>query len=105
MRRIVIAACVLLAACGGAQVPVHNGYKSEKAKPWKKPKALAFDDKMEAKAEGDLSYPDMRRAKWFVLDLPANGELAIRLEITPPGDATNEDFDSSAWRSSTPTTG
>jgi hypothetical protein len=93
MRRIVIASCVVLAACGGAQIPTHAGYKSEKAKPWKKPKALAFDDKMETKAEGDLSYPDMRRARWFLLDVPANGELTLRLEITPPGDATNEDFD------------
>ncbi len=82
-----------LGACGGPKVPQHAGYKNEKVKPWKKPKVLAFDDKLEAKAEGELSYADMRRARWFMVDLPANGELSLRLEITPPGDATNEDFD------------
>src|SRR6185295_2102626 len=41
----------------------------------------------------DLSYPDMRRAKWFEVALPANGQLTLNLEITPPGDAVNEEFD------------
>jgi hypothetical protein len=80
-------------ACGGPQIPTHNGYKPKEAKPWKKPKALKFDDKGETKAEGDLSYPDMRRAKWFELALPSNGQLALTLEVTPPGDAVNDDFD------------
>lgn len=84
---------MVVAACGGPQVPQHSGYKSDKSKPWKKPKALAFDEKGETKTEGELSYPDMRRAKWFSVDLPANGELSLRLEITPPGDATNDEFD------------
>ena len=82
-----------LAACGGPQIPSHNGYKPKEAKPWKKPKVLKFDDKMEAKADGDLSYPDMRRARWFELALPSTGQLTIALEITPPGDAVNDDFD------------
>jgi hypothetical protein len=74
-------------------VPQHNGYKNDKVKPWKKAKALKFDDKMETKTEGDLSYPDMRRAKWFSLDMPSDGEVTLKVEINPPGDATNEDFD------------
>jgi len=82
-----------LTACGGPQIPTHNGYKPKEAKPWLKPKVLKLDDKMEAKAEGDLSYPDMRRAKWFQLALPSNGQLALTLEATPPGDAVNDDFD------------
>jgi len=82
-----------LTGCGGPQIPTHNGYKPKEAKPWKKPKVLKFDDKGEAKAEGDLSYPDMRRAKWFELGLPANGQLQLTLEVTPPGDAVNDDFD------------
>lgn len=92
----VIASIVLataVAACGGPQVPSHNGYKPKEAKPWKKPKSLKFDDKGEAKAEGDLSYPDMRRARWFEAALPSNGQLTLNLEVTPPGDAVNEDFD------------
>ncbi len=94
MRGLVVLGLLLAAtACGGVQVPTHNGYKSATAKPWKKPKQLKLNDKGEAKAEGDLSYPDQRRASWFAIDTPANGTLDLRLEITPPGDATNDDFD------------
>jgi len=94
MRWIVLVLSVAAAAaCGGPKVPVHNGYKSEKAKPWKKAKPLAFDDKGEAKVEGDLSYPDMKRAKWYAIDLPSSGQLSVKLEITPPGEAVNDDFD------------
>ncbi len=84
---------IVVAACGGAEIPQHNGYKSATAKPWKKAKQLKFDDKGEAKAEGDLSYPEMRRAAWFLADLPSNGDLDVRVEITPPGDAVNDNFD------------
>jgi hypothetical protein len=96
MRWIVPISIVLvgiLGGCGGPQIPTHNGYKPKEAKPWKKPKALKLDDKMEAKADGDLSYSDMRRARWFEVALPSNGQLAITLEVTPPGDAVNDDFD------------
>jgi hypothetical protein len=93
MRRIVIVLGVILGACGGTKIPVHSGYKSDKAKPWTKAKAIPFDEKMEAKAEGDLNYGEMRRARWYSIDVPSNGELGLKLEVTPPGDATNEDFD------------
>ena len=96
MRWIVPLSIVLagaLSACGGPQIPTHNGYKPKEAKPWKKPKALKFDDKGEAKAEGDLSYPDMRRARWFEAALPSSGQLTLSVEVTPPGDAVNDDFD------------
>lgn len=84
---------LFVAACGGPQIPQHNGYKmGDKAKPWKKPKTLKWDDKGEAKAEGELSYPDYRRAIWYAADLPAHGELDLRLEITP-GDNVGDDFD------------
>lgn len=92
MRRFVLA-LVVLGACGGAQIPLHSGYKSDKLKPWKKPKAIVLDDKSEGKAEGDLNYKDYKRAKWFSIDIPANGELALKLEITPPGDEANDEFD------------
>lgn len=84
---------LIVAACGGTQIPTHNGYKgADKAKPWKKSKTLKWDDKLEGKAEGDLSYPEMRRAAWFTADLPQNGELDLRLEVTP-GDNVGDDFD------------
>jgi hypothetical protein len=91
--RWIVSLSIVVAACGGPQIPTHNGYKPKEAKPWKKPKALKFDDKMEAKADGEVSYPDMRRARWFQIDLPSNGQLSLMLEITPPGDAVNDDFD------------
>lgn len=84
---------IVLVACGGPEIPAHNGYKPKEAAPWKKPKLLKFDDKQEAKSEGDLSYPAMKRARWFEVDLPSPGQLALSVEITPPGDAVNEDFD------------
>jgi len=93
MRWIVPALVAVLCACGGVKVPKHSGYKSEKVKPWKKPKLLTWDEKLEAKAEGDLEYKSYQRARWFAVDLPAQGELTLRLEITPPGEQTNEDFD------------
>jgi hypothetical protein len=94
MGRVSVLLLFIVAACGGAQIPAHNGYKGgSKAKPWKKAKTLKFDEKMEAKVEGDLSYPDQKRAAWFVADLIQPGALDLRLEITPPGEAVNEDFD------------
>lgn len=92
--RWIVPVLFAVAACGGTQIPTHNGYKGgDKAKPWKKPKTLAFDDQGEAKADGDLSYAGFKRARWYQVNLPANGELALRVEINPPGDATNEEFD------------
>jgi hypothetical protein len=84
---------LLVAACGGPQIPQHNGYKSDKVKPWKKAKTLKFNDKMEAKSEGDLNYAAMRRAAWFNVETPSHGQLDLRVEITPPGDGVNENFD------------
>jgi hypothetical protein len=82
--RWIVSLCLLLAACGGPQIPAHNGYKPKEAKPWQKAKTLKFDDKLEAKTDGDLSYPDMRRAHWYQLTLPSNGQLQLQLEVTPP---------------------
>ena len=73
---------------------MHNGYKGgDKAKPWKKAKALKFDDKMEAKAQGELNYATYKRAAWFVADLPSAGQLDLKLEITPPGEGGDDEFD------------
>jgi hypothetical protein len=91
--RWIVSLTVVLMACGGPQIPAHNGYKAKEAKPWNKPKVLKFDDKQEFKADGDVSYPDMRRARWYQVETPSNGQLALTVEITPPGDAVNDDFD------------
>jgi hypothetical protein len=73
-----------LAACGGTKVPTHPGYKSVKAKPWEKPKVLKLE-KNAAKAETDLDYARYKRAKWFAVDLPGPGSLAVQIEVTPGG--------------------
>src|SRR5690349_14456099 len=93
MRWIVLIG-VVLAACGGTQVPLHSGYKNDKSKPWKAAKKLKIDEKTsEFKADGDLNYAQYKRARWYALDLPSHGTVTIKLEITPPGEAANEDFD------------
>lgn len=85
---------LFVAACGGPQIPSHNGYKGgSKTKPWRKAKSLKFDDKYEAKVEGDLSYPDRKRAAWYVANLERPGRLDLKLEIIPPGEDVNDEFD------------
>ena len=95
MRWIVPALVGVLfaSACGGVDIPQHAGYKSAKSKPWKTPKVLEWDEKLEAKADGELHYKSYKRARWYAFDIRAPGEVGLRLEITPPGDETNEDFD------------
>ena len=93
MRRFVLASVVVLGACGGTSIPVHTGYKNNQTKPWKKPKAIVLDERSEGKVEGDLDYKDYKRARWFSVDVPANGELTLKLEVTPPGDEANDEFD------------
>jgi hypothetical protein len=94
MGRVGLLLLLIVAACGGAQVPQHNGYKGgKKIQPWKKAKTLKWSDSMEAKAEGNLSYAKQRRAAWFTAELPTAGQLEVKLEITPPGDEINEEFD------------
>jgi hypothetical protein len=94
MGRLPVLLLLIVAACGGAQVPTHNGYKGgSKTKPWLKAKGLKFDEKSEAKAEGELSYRDKKRSAWFAADLTQPGQLDLKLEIVPPGESTNDEFD------------
>ncbi len=82
----VLLAAGLALGCGGPQVPNHDGYRSPKSKPWKKPKLIKFDDSQEAEAEGSLSYPKRRRARWYAVETPADGELTVKMDVTPIGD-------------------
>jgi hypothetical protein len=72
----------LLVACGGAQIPSHNGYKGKKPKPWEKPKVLKLD-KNEAKSGFDLDYAKLKRARWLAVDLPGPGTLTAFLDVSP----------------------
>lgn len=88
---LLAAALALALGCGGPDIPSHSGYKSDKAKPWKKPKVIPLDEKGEGKVDGELSYAEYRRAKWYAVDVPSEGQLDVSLEISPPGD--DEEYD------------
>jgi hypothetical protein len=84
MSRSVLLACAAAAIVAGAtagcgpKVPQHAGYKSKKAQPWTKAKPIAFKNG-EGEVEGDLDYAAYRRAKWWAIDLPVDGELTVTL--------------------------
>lgn len=80
------------AACGGPEVPNHSGYKSSKAQPWKKAKVIELNEKNEGKATGTLDYRNYRRARWFAVELPADGEVTLTLEAAPNSDDENFDL-------------
>lgn len=97
LRFVTVAALTAFAgaaACGGVQVPQHNGYKGKNPEPWKKPKELKLTEKggkYVGKVEDDLDYGTYKRARWYKITLPGPGKLDLELEITPGGDA--EDMD------------
>jgi len=93
MGRVSLLLLLIVAACAGAQIPQGNGYRKGVKQPWKKAKTLKFDEKMEAKAQGELSYADQKRAAWFIADLQQAGQLDIKLDITPPGEDVDDEFD------------
>lgn len=85
MIRAALVACVFLSlsACG-PKVPQHAGSKTRA--PWKKAKPIKLEDGAD-KLTGELDYADYKRARWYRLDVPAHGDLALALEFTPTDDA------------------
>ncbi|HLU67641.1 MAG TPA: hypothetical protein VKZ63_15265 [Kofleriaceae bacterium] len=83
MRAVFVAGAVavLSAACGGADVPEHNGYKSPTSRPWQSPVDLVLDEDNEAEVDDVVSYPKRQRARWYAVDLPSAGELEVKLSI------------------------
>lgn len=81
-----VALAAVLAACGGTDVPTHNGYKSPKATPWRKPTVLLLDDQGEAEVDDSVSYPKRLRARWFAVDIPTGGQLEVQMQTEPQGD-------------------
>ncbi|MCB9561050.1 MAG: PPC domain-containing protein [Kofleriaceae bacterium] len=84
----------LLAACG-PKIPTHNGYKTKS--PWKDPKVIVLDDQNSGHVESSLNYAAYKRAKWMAVDLPEDGDLEVKLDITditgvaPPSEGDDED--------------
>ncbi len=93
MMRIGVIALFVLAACGGAEIKQHGGYKSPKARPWEKPKVLKLE-KNAAKADADLDYQRYKRARWYLVETPGPGSLDVQMEVTPGGPGGGEDEES-----------
>jgi hypothetical protein len=91
MTRVWLLACVCLslgtlalgAGCG-PKVPQHNGYKTKS--PWKKAKPITLTDNA-GKAKGTLDYAAYKRARWYTVTLPEDGDLNLSLSFSPTDDA------------------
>lgn len=68
-------------ACGGPDVPAHNGYRSSKVRPWRSPTVLQLDDSLETEVDDAVSYPKQQRARWYAVDLPGSGEIEVQLAM------------------------
>ncbi len=80
----------MLGGCG-PKVPQHDGYRARRHKPWKKAKLLKFDEDKEAEVDHFVDYGKRRRARWYAVELPSDGEIQIKMEVTPP--PGKEEFD------------
>ena len=85
---------LIVAACGGTQIPTHNGYKgADKAKPWKKSKTLEV--RRQARGQG-RGRPVLSRAaaRRVVRRRPAAERRArSAARDHAAGDAVNDEFD------------
>jgi hypothetical protein len=86
-----LAVALAMPACGGPDVPEHNGYRSAKSRPWRKPTVLRLDDAFEAEVDDAVSYPKRQRARWYAVDLPVFG--GIDVQVTVPELADDREID------------
>ena len=86
-----LAVALAMPACGGTDVPEHNGYRSAKSRPWRKPTVLRLDDSFEAEVDDAVSYPRRQRARWYAVDLPSFG--GIDVQVTVPELAEDREID------------
>jgi hypothetical protein len=63
-------------ACGPS-IPQHTGYPEGKTQPWTAAKEITLNDRLEGEGKGELNYANRARARWFSIDLPYDGELAL----------------------------
>jgi hypothetical protein len=88
-----LAASALAAGCGGVQVPQHSGYKGKTTKPWEKAKEIKLGGDFTGKVSSDLDYASYKRARWYYVQLPGPGNLAIDMEVVPAGQASGGEGD------------
>lgn len=80
LRYLLVVGCAT-GFVGCSSVPKHDGYRSSTQKPWQRATNVEFDDLYEAEVEGRISYPDRKRAKWFQVRLPGDGDLDVALSL------------------------
>jgi hypothetical protein len=80
MRRLLVA--LFLIGCGPKAID-HSGYPDGEAKPWSRPKSIKLDERYEAKIDDIVSYPKKERARWYVVELPADGKMTATITIEP----------------------
>jgi hypothetical protein len=89
---VAVASSFLTVGCG-PKVPQHDGYKNKKYKPWAKPKMIEFDEDNEAEVDGWVDYSKRKRARWYLTEIPGDGELNIEMKVTAIGDGEEEEQD------------
>ncbi len=72
----------IVAACGPAAIE-HSGYPEGESQPWNKNKKVQLDERYEAKVDGTVSYPKRERARWYAIELPADGKMTATVSIDP----------------------
>jgi hypothetical protein len=80
-----------LTACGGA--PAHTGYADGEAEPWEKATKLRLRETGDATIEGGVNFAKRERAKWYVLELPAPGNMQAKLKMDPKSTGADVGFE------------
>ncbi len=78
--RALVFVSLFAVACGPAAIE-HSGYPEGDNQPWNKNKKVQLDERYEAKVDGTASYPKRERAKWYAIELPAEGKMTATLSI------------------------
>jgi hypothetical protein len=80
--RVLVLLPLVAIACGPAAIE-HTGYPEGDNSPWNKNKKVQLDERYEAKVDGTVSYPKRERARWYAVDLPADGKMTATVSIDP----------------------
>jgi hypothetical protein len=84
------AGAIAMAASCGPAYPTHDGYPEARRSPWEKPKVLELSSDREAEVDDSVSYVKRRRARWYAIDIPAFGEMDVRVSTSQLGKQDDE---------------